>query len=273
MKATVACVQMEPVLFDKTGNLNKMTDYIKTVMRENEKTDFILFPELITTGYECGTHFHNLAEVAGQGESFRQISALAQKNRVYIAYGFAERDARFQDVLYNAVALVDREGSLCGVYRKVHLFDTEKQHFRPGCDYPLFTTDFGKVGIMVCWDTAFPEVARIYALQGAALIAVSTNWENPFAEDWDLITRARAFDNCIHLIGANRVGTDKALSFFGHSKIIDPIGRPLKQLDDESEGTISAELDLALHLVKRYEYYTFFKDRRPDTYSELVSRY
>ena len=273
MKANVTCVQMQPVLYDKTTNLDKMAGFVETIMEETADTDFILFPELITTGYECEKRFQLLAEIAGEGESFEKVSALARQYKIYIAYGFAERDPHFKDVLYNSVAMVDRNGSLMGVYRKVHLFDTEKGYFRAGCEYPVFDTDFGKLGIMVCWDTAFPEVARIYALQGVSLIAVSTNWEKPYADDWDLITRARAFDNCVHLVAANRIGTDKTLGFFGHSKIMDPNGRPLKQLDEEVEGTISAQLDLTIHLQKRHEYYTFFKDRRPDTYSELIRKY
>jgi|GEM_PF-6933725 len=103
-----------------------------------------------------------------------------------------------------------------------------------------------------------PEVARTYCLKGDELLIVSTNLEKPYSDDWDLVTRARAFDNCIYLVAVNRVGRDKELGFFGHSKIIDPVGKPIKELNEEIEGSISAEIDLELPKKKRAEYYIKF---------------
>ena len=273
MKLRIACVQMRPALCDRRKNLEAMAEFVKRTLDEHPDTGLILFPELITSGYECEGEFQKLAEVAGEGESFEALSGLARGGKVHLIFGFPERDRALGDILYNSSALLRPDGSLAGVYRKVHLFDTEKKYFRPGCEYPLFQTEFGSVGIMICWDTAFPEVARIYALKGADLLAVSTNWEKPYADDWDLITRARAFDNCLHLAAANRIGFDKTLGFFGHSKIVDPAGKPIAALDEEREGIVSAEIDLTLHRRRRYEYYTFFKDRRPDTYGDLLKMY
>jgi len=272
---------MEPKRFDVDDNLNKMAGFIHAEMNKNPKTQLILFPELITSGYECGAQFQQLAERASEGKSMKVIGELAKQYHVSIIYGFPERDPAMDDVLYNAVAFLDGEGKLLGTYRKVHLFASEKEFFRAGCDYPLFRTEIGKIGIMVCWDTAFPEVARCYGLQGAELIAVPTNWEKPYLEDvetrnqddWDLITRARAFDNCLYLAGANRIGFEETLGFFGRSKIVGPTGVPMVELNDEVEGTISAELDYDRLPVLRSAYYTFFKDRRPDTYDEIVRRY
>ena len=142
------------------------------------------------------------------------------------------------------------------------------------------------IPIWVVWDTAFPEVARIYGLKGADLLIVSTNWEDPYEEewdpseinsheeDWDLITKARAYDNTLHLVAANRVGDDgKTLSFFGRSKVIGPTGREIAALDTREEGILSAEIDLSLTEKKRVQYYTFFKDRVPDAYDEVVKKY
>ena len=106
------------------------------------------------------------------------------------------------------------------------------------------------------------------------LLSGSTNWEDPYADDWDLITKARAFDNTLHLVAANRIGNDGGtLSFFGHSKIMDPVGREIAALDEEKEGVISAEIDLSLTQKERARYYTFFRDRRPDVYGEIVKPY
>lgn len=275
MEITVSCVQLWPKLGDKKKNLEKMKAYIEKTMEDNPNTDLIVFPELMTTGYE-GTReqFQSMAETLPDGESMKFIGNLAAKHRVYIVYGFAERDPVHTDILYNSAVLIDKYGEPMGTYRKVHPFAGEKMWCRAGCEFPIFETEIGKLGIMICWDTGFPEVARTYALKGADLLIVSTNWEDPYDEDWDLITKARAFDNTLHLVAANRIGDDgKALSFFGHSKIIGPTGKELAALDERNEGIISAELDLGLTQSERARYYTFFKDRRPDTYGELVKPY
>jgi len=92
-------------------------------------------------------------------------------------------------------------------------------------------------------------------------------------DDWDLMTRARAFDNCCYLAAANRIGFDETLGFFGRSKIIGPTGVPIKELNEEVEGIISAEIDYTLSHKLRTAYYTFFKDRRPDTFDIIARRY
>lgn len=280
MKINVTCVQMEPIRFDVAANLNKMKHFIEKAMIENPKTNLLLFPELITSGYECGKEFQNLAERVSEGESIKVVSGLANKYNVHIIYGFPERDELIDDIIYNASVCIDNYGKVLGTYRKVHLFDTEKEFFKAGSDYPIFDTEIGKIGMMICWDTAFPEVARTYALQGAELIAVSTNWEKPYLEDvetnnqddWDLVTRARAFDNCLYLAAANRIGFDETLGFFGGSKIIGPTGTPMIELNEEIEGIISAELDYSRIPLLRSAYYTFFEDRRPDTYGIITKK-
>jgi predicted amidohydrolase len=258
---------------DKKHNLGKMEQFVRDILRAEKQTDLILFPELINTGYECGKEFFGLAEAFPDGESLRFMSELAKRFNTHILFGFAEQDPAMDGVLYNSVALIDNEGKPLGVYRKVHLFGEEALVFRPGCSYPLFRTRIGKIGIFVCWDALFPEVARIYALQGADLLAVSTNWEDPYASQWDFLTSARAFDNTLHLAAANRIGKDKTLSFFGHSRILDPMGGVIRSLDEAKEGFASAELDLEETRRLRAEYWTQLKDRRPDTYALLSQSY
>lgn len=218
--------------------------------------------------------FQELAETLPNGESMQVMGALAKKHHVHIIYGLPERDPVLTDVLYNAAVLINSDGIAVGTYRKVHPFADEKRWCRAGCEVPVFDTEIGKIGIMICWDTGFPEIARCCALKGADLLVVSTNWEDPYADDWDLITKARAFDNTLHLVAANRIGDDgKTLSFFGHSKIMGPTGREIAALDERKEGYISAELDLSLTQKERARYYTFFKDRRPEVYTEIVKPY
>lgn len=270
MKINVTCIQMKPERYEVQENLEKMCCLITETMEENKSTNLIIFPELITSGYECQEEFFNLAEVASASTSIKKISQLAKNYNTNIIFGFPEKDEKTLTTLYNSTAFINNKGELLGTYRKVHLFDTEKKYFSPGEAYPIFETEIGKIGVMICWDTAFPEVARSYALKGADLLAVSTNWEKPYSDDWDLVTAARAFDNCIYLAAANRIGPDDKLDFFGHSKIVGPTGKTIVALNEEIEGTISAELDLSIPQNLRESYYTIFKDRKPKTYEGLV---
>jgi len=270
MTVNVACVQFHPSLCEVGENLAKMQAYVEKVMIEKPDTDLIIFPELAISGYECGPAFLGLAQPVPESRSLIFMEHLAREHRVNLVYGFPEKDPYSASALYNSAALIGRTGELIGVYRKVHLFDTEKKYFEAGSDYPVFDTDIGRLGIMICWDAAFPEVARTYALKGADLIVIPTNWEKPYQDDWDLITRARAFDNTIYVASANRIGRDVELDWFGRSNIIGPLGKPLAQLNDEVEGYIAAELDFDVARKLRQTYYTFFKDRRPDTYGLLT---
>lgn len=279
---------MKPELGNVEYNVNKMEEFVRDIMSKEPETDLIVFPELITSGYEGEPEqFQEMAETLPNGYSLDRISALAKEYKVNIIYGLPERDPLYPDVLYNAAVIINDEGTPLGTYRKVHPFADEKRWCRAGCEFPVFDTNIGKIGIMICWDTAFPEVARCLALNGAELLVVSTNWEDPYEEpwdpadgvnkhenDWDLMTRARAFDNTLHLVAANRIGGDGGvLTFFGRSKIIDPRGNVIAALDKREEGVISADLDLSLTRMHRETYYCFLKDRRPDAYGEVTRPY
>ena len=275
----VCCVQMEPHAADYAYNLAKMERFVEEIMTEKPGTDLIVFPELATTGYVCtNEEFEAMTRPAADDNSVQALGKLAARYGVVLIYGFSERDPEDPSILYNAAAVIGRDGCLMGTYRKVHPFLNEKKWCTAGSEYPVFDTDFGRIGVMICWDTAFPEVARTYALKGADLLVVCTNWEITESEewpmdtaaDWDLVTRARAFDNTLHLVSANRVGNDRGLGFFGHSNIIDPVGKVIASLDEPKEGVLFGSLDLSLTKKRREEYYTILADRRPDTYGALT---
>lgn len=272
---SVSCVQMKPELGNFQANLLKMENFAEGIMAERPDTDLIVFPELITSGYECTkAEFSKLVEKIETGsESVDRMASICKKYGVTIVYGLPEEDPSISALFYNSMVMIGPGGDILGSYRKVHPFDTEKSWCRAGHDLDLVDTPFGKVGMMICWDTAFPEVARAYALKGADLLIVSTNWENPYSTDWDLWTRARAIDNTLHLVSSNRIGADRTLSFFGHSNVISPDGKVITSLDEESEGVIHAEIDLSLTAKLREEYYTMLKDRQPWCYSELTKPY
>lgn len=273
MKIRVSVIQMYPKLCDRQYNLAKIGHFVEEVISQEKRMDLIIFPELITSGYECDDEFFALAEVFPAGASVKFISRLAKEHKTHIIFGFPEEDPNLKGLLYNSAALIDDNGTPIGVYRKVHLFGQELYFFRPGCEYPLFRTRIGNIGIFICWDTLFPEVARIYALQGADLLVISTNWENPYTKEWDFMTSARAFDNTLYLAAANRIGRDKTLSFFGRSRVLDPLGSIIRSLDEEKEGFLCAEIDFAESRRLRVEYWTQLRDRRPETYGILIQKY
>lgn len=269
----VSCIQMDPVLADKEANIEKMSGFIDKVMLEQPDTKLIVFPEMITTGYECTMEqCHQLAEETDSGKSIVFFRKKCANKKVSIVFGYIEKDKCIHGVLYNSAVFIDENGNVSGNYRKTHPTYGEQKWCLAGRDLPVINTSFGKVGIMICWDAAFPEVARLYSLQGADLLIVPTNWEKPYSDDWDLVTRARAFDNTLHLISANRVGFDLTRGFFGHSNIISPVGNVIASLNEDVEGVIYSSIDLEISRKLRAEYYTFFRDSQPDLYRKIYKK-
>ena len=148
----------------------------------SSNTQLIIFPELAVTGYQCGKNFKDLAETATiNSTSVKKMSALAKEFHVHIVYGMAEKE---EDILYNSQFFIDDTGVLLGTYRKVHLFDSEKNYFTPGDQFKVFNTKIGRIGLFICYDAFFPEAARSLAIQGVDLLVNSTNWEKPY--DYDI---------------------------------------------------------------------------------------
>ena len=186
----------------------------------------------------------------------------AKKYNSYILLGMVEKEDRYY---YNAAVLINRQGNIVGKYRKVHLamFEAE-EGISPGNEFPVFETDFGKIGIMICWDNWFPETARILRLKGAEVLFLQTAGTTPVQ------SKARAIDNGVHVVvsGAHNL-----------SYIINPEGDIIADVTSEDEGVAVAEIDLD----KRYYTYwlsvgpaygeahsIYLKERRPDTYHHLL---
>ena len=159
-----------------------METLLRKAMESHPDTQLIIFPELAVTGYQCGKNFKDLAETATiNSTSVKKMSALAKEFHVHIVYGMAEKE---EDILYNSQFFIDDTGVLLGTYRKVHLFDSEKNYFTPGDQFKVFNTKIGRIGLFICYDAFFPEAARSLAIQGVDLLVNSTNWEKPY--DYDI---------------------------------------------------------------------------------------
>lgn len=272
MKIKIACMQMKSSLGDKKENLHKIMKYIEQIT-EDKDVSLIVFPELALNGYECSELYERTAESFPDGDSIQTLCKAARDHNVHLIFGFVEQGEKDgKPCLYNSAAFVDNEGTAIGCYRKSHLVEGEEtSFFEKGMEYPVFDTKIGKVGIMICWDTAFPEVARIMAIKGAQIIAVPAAWENPKGDDWDIVQSARSFDNVLYVASCNHVGRDRDLSFFGKSKIVGPLGKTISQAEEE-ETAVMAEVDLSILNELRNGYYALLKDRNPETYGDILSK-
>src|SRR5215813_4964982 len=184
---TVATVQMKPELGNAENNLVKMSDFISTIVSQ-QKVDLIIFPELVTSGYELGVKFTELAQRV-PGPAINLMAQRAADAGVYIAFGLVTKE-KVESILCNSAVMVGPEGELLGQYNKVHLRGEERMAFREGFKLPV--VDTGKIGLMIGWDLAFPEVARSMTLDGAELLCVLGNWESVHIDEWKTYIRARA---------------------------------------------------------------------------------
>src|SRR5436190_16198183 len=230
---TVATVQMKPELGNSENNLVKMSDFVSKIASQ-QKVDLIVFPELITSGYELGVRFTELGQRV-PGPAINLMAQRAADAGVYIAFGLVTKE-KVESILYNSAALVGPEGELLGVYHKVHLRGEERMAFREGFKIPVIDTgEIGKIGLMLGWDLAFPEVSRAMTLDGAELLCVMGNWETNYMDEWKTYVRARAYENAVFVAAANRVGQDVTMNFGGESMIVGPRGRVYASLETEPE--------------------------------------
>lgn len=200
------------------------------------------------------------------GKLTQELSGKALQYNSYIVFSMYEKD---NGCIYNTAVLLDREGEISGKYRKTHLPLCEAEDgVTPGNDYPVFTTDFGKIGIMVCWDHWFPEVARILRKNGAEIMFIPTLGYVP------LQARARAIDNGVFVVVSGRRQFPA-----GASSIIDPEGNYIGVADNKEAGYVIKEIDLDQRYLQEWlsvgsgygeSRSLYMKERRPDTYCKLL---
>lgn len=273
---TIATVQMKPVLGESEDNLVKMSDFVSKIASQ-QKVDLIVFPELITSGYELGVRFTEMAQRI-PGPTVNLMAQRAAEFGVYIVFGMVTKE-KVESVLYNSAIIVGPEGEMLGSYNKTHLRGEERMAFREGFRLPVFDTEIGAIGLMLGWDLAFPEVARSLTLDGAELLCVLANWEKSQMDEWNTYVKARAFENAVFVAASNRVGEDVTLNFGGESMIVGPRGKvyaSLSEKDPESgeprEGYAVERIDLDEVRKCREEFQTL-QSRQPTVYRALVKKY
>jgi predicted amidohydrolase len=222
---TVATVNLRP---SRTGDpAVSVKQFIQTIEQKVEKADVILLPEGITV-VGTGKTYADVAETI-PGPTTTALGEVARRKNAYVAAGIYEREG---NTIYNTSILIDRQGNFAGKYRKVYLPREEYEAgITPGSDYPVFRTDFGKLGMMICWDVQYADPARALALGGAEIILM------PIWGGNDVLARARAIENHVFLVSS---GYDHP------SRIIDPAGEVLANAE---HGAIALA---TIDLNKRY---------------------
>jgi len=238
----------------------------------------VVLPELSDTGYvfSGADEARGLASPAASAPTLREWRSLAGRHDLVIAGGFCELgpDGR----LYNSAAIVDASGTRA-VYRKAHLWDTEKKIFTPGDDAPpVAELPFGNVGLMICYDLEFPEWVRLAALRGADLIAAPVNWPAsasppPSGERSGEVVAAQAaaWSNGVYIAVADRCQAERGVGWVGGSVIVGHRGYPAAgPLCEDRPAVLTAAVDLRLARDKRNsERNDLFTDRRPELYARL----
>ena len=268
-KIKIAAIQMSTVA-DKMENVRTVKTYLEKIKDENP--DFVILPEMFCCPYQT-ENFPIYAEKEG-GPVWQQLSGYAKQYGIYLIGGsMPEKDA--EGNVYNTSYVFDREGKQIGKHRKVHLFDIdvkggqtfkESDTLTAGDSDTVFDTEFGKIGVMLCFDIRFPELSRMMVNDGAKVIFVPAAFNMTTGPaHWELSFRTRALDNQIYMVGcAPARDVSAGYISWGHSIVTDPWGRVIDMLD-EKKGILLAELDMDYEEQVREEL-PLLKSRRKDIY-------
>jgi N-carbamoylputrescine amidase len=288
-KIAVALVQMS-MGADPRGNLEKGVDRVLEAARGG--AEIVCLPELFRTPYFCQTEetaFFDLAEPL-PGPATDALSAAARDAGVVVIAPVFER--RGPGVYHNSAAVIDSDGTIAGIYRKMHIPDDpafyEKFYFTPGdLGFPAFDTRAGRIGTLICWDQWYPEGARLTTLAGASVLFCPTaiGWHPREKREhgerqrdaWRIVQRGHAVANGVYLAAVNRVGHEipagggDGIEFWGSSFLCGPQGEILAGATADREEILFAEVDLArIEEVRRN--WPFLRDRRIDAYGGITSR-
>jgi N-carbamoylputrescine amidase len=285
---TLALVQMRCDA-DADANLEKAVAGIRQAAKAG--AHLVCLQELFRTPYFCQKQDPSLFDLAETipGPSTERLGKVAREaGQVVIASLFEHRAA---GVYHNTAVVLDADGELRGIYRKMHIPDDplyyEKYYFTPGdMGFRTFETKVGRIGVLVCWDQWYPEAARLTALQGANILLYPTaiGWHPREKEEhglgqhqaWELIQRSHAVANGVFVAAANRVGhegaTNGGLEFWGASFVSDPFGEVLARASHDREEVLLVECDLR-RLEETRRHWPFLRDRRIDAYGGLTRRF
>lgn len=277
-----------PPTYDVAKSLELHLSYIDEAA--DNDADLVVFPETSLQGYPPNFSVGDpepalkqvfaVAEPVPGGPSVETIAAKAAERGVHVIYGLTEAGDR-PGIVYNTMVLTGPQG-LIGTFRKVHLTMPEQMVWRPGNDWPVYDTPFGRIGMLICYDKSFPEACRELALRGADIFVMSTAWpmmpghgegmDNFWVRQYDAFERVRAMENGRWFVSSNFIGELGGFEFFGLSQVVDPTGRVVVTTGIESVGLAYADVDIFAGMAAArtaLQGAFLVRDRRPDTYRAL----
>jgi len=273
---TLGLIQMN-MADNHTINLGKAERLIDEAAKKGAQ--IVCLPELFNSLYFPQEEKSKpLAEMI-PGETTATLSNAAKRNKIVLVGGsiYEKADGKH----YNTAIVFNEEGKIVGKYRKVHIPNDpgyyEQSYFDSGTEYHVFTTKYGKIGVLICFDQWYPEPARIMKLSGADIIFYPTaigsvkgidQVEGDWHEAWENVQRGHAISNSIVVAAVNRVGREKEMSFWGGSFIYNQFGKLLLRADN-TEGVFLTSCDLSLG-TNIEEGWGFLRNRKPHTYSKLL---
>ena len=273
-KLKIALCQMN-VIDNKQENILKATSMINEAAKHN--SNFIVLPEMFNCPYS-NDKFVEYAENEKSSHTLESISKLAGKHETYILAG--SMPEKEDSKIYNTSYLFDREGSIIAKHRKMHLFDVdvkggiyfkESDTLTPGNKFSICETDFGKIGMGICYDVRFPQLAQINVNNGAKILFYPGAFNMTTGPaHWELLFRSRALDNQVFCVGvAPALNKDSSYHSYGHSIVVNPWGEVICQLGQKEELKI-VEIDLD-EIKKVRNEIPVLKNRRNDLY-ELIEK-
>ena len=282
---------------DPAVNLKKQLGLIERAAKGGAR--IVCTQELFRSQYFCQCEEHRFFKLAEKipGPTTDALAKLAKKHRIVIVASLFEK--RAAGVYHNTAVIFDADGSILGIYRKMHIPDDplyyEKFYFTPGdTGFRAWKTKYAKIGVLICWDQWFPEAARLTALQGAQILFYPTaiGWHpgekaefgQAQHESWELIQRSHALANGCYVCAPNRIGIEKILGgdgkpvnsngieFWGQSFVAGPDGQIVAKAHTGKEEVLLADCDLEKVEFSR-THWPFLRDRRIDAYGDLMKRF
>lgn len=228
LSVRVGIVQMDVKLGDVDSNIISALEGLRQLAGQGTK--IAVLPEM----WSCGFDNPNLRKHADRTpEILAKLSAVAAAQKMMIAGSMPESVG---EGVCNTTYLIGEDGVIAGEYRKIHLFTPtqEDRYFVPGRNAVVCETALGKFGLMTCYDLRFPELCRSLTDQGAQVVLVSAQWPGVRIGHWDILLRARAIENQIFIVAANRCGKESRVHFPGHSQIVSPLGEVMVMADENA---------------------------------------
>lgn len=260
---------MSPELGSVRDNVQKGLNFAEEAVKQGAK--IICFPETFNTGYnidKLSVRLKHLAEDI-DGYTSNLFRQKAKELGVYMIVPIVYRAGGEKP--YNSALFINDEGSVQGIYSKNHLFGREAEYFKPGKEYKVFDTKYGKIGIVICYDANFVESHRINALMGAELVFTCAAWRIQEIDIWNLIAKARAVDNQIYTAFVNSYNEFSNLYLFGGSQIVNPRGQIIAESKINGEQLIIGEVDLSV-VTEIRNAVPLYKDRRPEMYQMIGTK-